>query len=292
MTYEDILLNLVNKDDRYFILTAENRAAIRNLPGKIGNKFIDTGISEMTLVGVSAGLALRGRIPVAHSLSSFLTMRAFEFIRTDVGGFPGVLSEANGPTHQAIEDISLMKNIPNIQIFAPADENDLLIGIEAILADDCPYYIRFNNYKGDFKHSTEFTPGVGEVIGNGVDVGILVYGTLFKEALKVKKLLEKKGLSARLINLRTIKPLDEDSIFDALTQCSLTVTIEDHFINSGLYSLVAEICLKRKIITEVMPFGFDNKWFKPAMLEDVLLYEGIDANSMYKKIISKLTKHT
>ena len=134
MTYEDILRELVEHDNRFMVLTAENRAAIRNLPDQIGDRFVDTGITEQTLVGVSAGLALRGRIPVAHALATFLTMRAFEFIRTDVGisglpvklvgGFSGFLSEANGPTHQAIEDVSIMRGIPNINVFCPADEED------------------------------------------------------------------------------------------------------------------------------------------------------------------------
>lgn len=89
MTYEELLRQIVDEDERVVVMTAENRAAIRNLPSQIGRKFIDTGITEMTLVGASAGMALRGRIPVVHALASFLTMRAFEFIRTDIG-IPGL----------------------------------------------------------------------------------------------------------------------------------------------------------------------------------------------------------
>ncbi|HEX2982631.1 MAG TPA: hypothetical protein VHO28_03715, partial [Ignavibacteriales bacterium] len=107
MAYEDILKELTLTDDRFIVMTAENRAAIRNLPKVLGNKFIDTGITEQALIGAAAGLALCGRIPVVHALATFLTLRAFEFIRTDVGianlpvkivgGVPGFLSEANGP---------------------------------------------------------------------------------------------------------------------------------------------------------------------------------------------------
>ena len=112
------------------MLTAENRAAIRGLPEALGTRFIDFGIAEQTMVGAAAGLALRGRIPVAHALATFLTLRAFEFIRTDVGiaglpvklvgGVPGFLSEANGPTHQAIEDVALMRGIPGMQVVCPS----------------------------------------------------------------------------------------------------------------------------------------------------------------------------
>src|ERR1700733_6606886 len=128
MTYEELLTQTALADERFIVMTAENRALVRNIPGILGNRFIDTGITEQTMVGAAAGLALRGRTPVVHALTSFLTMRAFEFVRTDLGiadlpvklsGFiPGFLSDANGPTHQAIEDISIMRGIPNVTVFA------------------------------------------------------------------------------------------------------------------------------------------------------------------------------
>jgi transketolase len=121
-TYEATLGDLAEADDRIVVMTAENRAMLRNLPTRLGRRFIDTGISEQTLVGAAAGLARFGRVPVVHALAAFLTMRAFEFIRTDVGipglpvklvGFvPGLLSDANGPTHQAIEDIASCARFP------------------------------------------------------------------------------------------------------------------------------------------------------------------------------------
>ncbi|MFM8743111.1 MAG: transketolase, partial [Cytophagales bacterium] len=118
MNYEQLITELALADERFIIMTAENRALIRNIPNNpaLANRFVDTGITEQTMIGMAAGLALRGRIPVVHALAAFLTMRAFEFIRTDVGianlrvkltGFiPGLLSDGNGPTHQAIEDVS------------------------------------------------------------------------------------------------------------------------------------------------------------------------------------------
>ena len=130
------------------------------------------GIAEQTLIGMSAGLALRGRIPIVHSLASFLTMRAFEFIRTDigilnlpvilVGGVPGFLSEANGPTHQAIEDISLMRGIPGMNIFCPADEEDMLLGLPKVLNSKLPFYIRYNNRKPHVLHDQNFEIGKAE----------------------------------------------------------------------------------------------------------------------------------
>src|SRR5258708_25050094 len=124
-SYEDTLAKLAEHERRIVVMTAENRAAIRGLAARLGDRFIDVGICEQTMIGTAAGLALRGRIPVCHALATFLTMRAFEFIRTDVGiarlpvklvgGVPGFLSDGNGPTHQALEDIALMRGIPNMQ---------------------------------------------------------------------------------------------------------------------------------------------------------------------------------
>lgn len=296
MNYEEILRELVEKDERFLILTAENRAAIRNLPGQIGDRFIDTGITEQTMIGVASGLALRGRIPVAHALASFLTMRAFEFIRTDVGignlpvklvgGFSGFLSEANGPTHQAIEDVSIMRGIPNVNVFCPADEEDMLICLEKILLSSSPYYIRYNNLKPVCRHSENFEPGKVEIISEGKDVTILVYGILFKQAFEAKEILEKKGYSVGLINLRTLKPVDEEAIIYAAKTSGLLVTLEDHFITGGLYSIVADIFLRNKIMCNVLPFALKDKWFKPALLNDVLEFEGFTGNKIASQIIN------
>src|SRR5262245_62036912 len=126
-------------------MTAENRAAIRSLPDRLGPRFIDVGIAEQTLAGAAAGLALRGRVPIVHALAAFLTMRAFEFIRTDVGiaqlpvkfigACAGFLSEANGPTHQALEDLALMRGIPGMNVCCPADQSEMLDALAIIVGD-------------------------------------------------------------------------------------------------------------------------------------------------------------
>jgi transketolase len=300
MSYENILENLIKSDERFIILTAENRAAIRNLPSKIGSKFLDTGITEMTLVGMATGLALRGRIPIVHALATFLTMRAFEFIRTDVGisklpvkliGYvPGILSEANGPTHQSLEDISLMRGIPGMKIFCPADEEDMLICIEKILNSPSPYYIRYNNRKPVYKHSEKFSEGKAEVIYECGDINLITYGTLFPEALKTCELLKCKGLDTGLVNLRTLKPVDEEAILDCLKNGYLTVTIEDHFLSGGLYSIVSEIATKNNILNNILPFAFADKWFKPAMLNDVINYEKLNPDLILYKILNEISK--
>jgi transketolase len=300
MNYEQLLEKLVTADERFVIMTSENRAAIRNLPDKIGNKFIDTGITEMTQIGMAAGLALRGRIPITHALSSFLTMRAFEFIRTDVGisnlpvkivgGFSGLLSEANGPTHQALEDVSLMRGIPNVNVFCPADEDDMMKCVEKVLISPSPYYIRYNNRKPHYKHSKDFEEGKAEVIKDVNNVTILTYGVLFTEALEVMSLLESNGIKTGLINMRTLKPVDEEMIIRSLSRSYLTITLEDHFLTGGLFSIVSEVALRHNVTGKVLPIGFKDRWFKPALFKDVLIYEKLSPSFILEKILSELDK--
>ncbi len=298
MNYETLLQNLIELDEKYIVLTAENRAAIRNLPAKIGNRFIDVGIAEQTMIGAAAGLALRGRTPIAHALAAFLTLRAFEFIRTDVGisglpvklvgGVAGFLSEANGPTHQAIEDISIMRGIPPMGIFCPADEEDMLIGLEKILESPQPFYIRYNNLPSAVTHSGHFAIGEAEMVVEGSDVCILVYGTLLREAVKAASVLASKGISTRILNLRTLKPIDSEAILGSINWCQLTVTLEDHFLTGGLFSIVAELLLRRKIKADIFPIALENRWFKPALLNDVLEFEGFTGAAIAEKIVNEL----
>ncbi len=297
MNYEQFLLDYIPQNPEFIVLTAENRAAIRNLPNILKENFVDTGITEQSLVGISAGLALRGRKPIAHALAAFLTMRAFEFIRTDlgygnlpvkaVGSFAGFLSEANGPTHQAIEDIGLMGMIPNMQVFAPADEDDMIKMLPKILTSKSPAYIRYNNLPNNISHS-DFDIGVAEVFGRGDDVALLTYGTMFNEILKVKEYLGTKGINCIVANFRTLKPIDTYIISELANKSKLLVTIEDHFINSGLYSIVSKYLFENKILADVLPIGLNERWFKPLMLQDILKYEKFDYLSISHQIINKL----
>jgi transketolase len=291
MNYEQFLLDLLQKDERFVILTAENRSSMRSLPDVVKDRFIDCGIAEQTMIGMSAGLASRGRIPLVHALATFLTLRAFEFIRTDigianlpvklVGAVPGFLSEANGPTHQSIEDVSIMRGIPGMNVFCPSDEEDLILGIEKIFPYDSPFYIRYNNLKPAIKHSP-FEIGKAEVISEG-DITILTYGLLLKEALAAAEILRTDGKSTGVINIRTLKPIDRETLSKYCHKSDLIVTLEDHFITGGLYSIVSEFIIAENISCKVLPIGLKT-WFKPALLNDVLEYEGFTGKRIAEKI--------
>jgi transketolase len=297
-TYADTLLQAALADERIVVLTAENRAAIRSLPNALGPRFIDVGIAEQAMVGAAAGLALRGRIPVCHGLAAFLTMRAFEFIRTDVGvaglpvklvgGVPGLLSEANGPTHQALEDVALMRGIPGMQVFCPADEADLAIGLPHFLASSRPVYIRHNGLAPAIEHDPMFEIGRAELVCDGVDVAILAYGPLFAQALDTARRLQAAGRSVRLLNLRTIQPIDEDAIVAAALETRLLVTVEDHFLTGGLVSIVAEILLRNQILAPILPIALPDCWFHPALLPDLLAHEGLTGAHIAAAIQARL----
>jgi transketolase len=298
MSYEELLTETALADERFIVMTAENRALVRNIPGKLRNRFIDTGITEQTMIGAAAGLALRGRIPVVHALASFLTMRAFEFIRTDTGipnlpvklssFIPGFLSDGNGPTHQAIEDISLMRGIPNMTVFAPADEDDLVKMLPKIWALPKPSYVRINTRKTDYVHAP-FELGKAEVISIGDDVTIITYGLLFEQALTAVEILRSEGLSVGLINLRSLKPVDDRAIIEATRDSALTVTLEDHFQTGGLYGIVAEVLLKHGLTANVLPLALNERWFKPALLPAVLQHEGFTGKQVAEKILGYKT---
>ena len=298
-TYEDVLHSLALDDPRFVVLTAENRSAIRGLPSRLGNRFIDFGICEQTMIGAAAGLALRGRIPVVHALAAFLTLRAFEFIRTDVGiahlpvklvgTFTGFASEANGPTHQSLEDVALMRGIPGMRVWCPADEEDLLLGLEPVLLDPAPCYIRYNAAKPLAGHDAPFEIGRAEVWSEGTDVTLLTYGTLFGECLKAVALLREAGLSVGLVNMRMLKPVDTDAILTAARRSRLLATVEDHFKTGGLYSIVAETLVEHGVAAPVMPMALDERWFKPALLADVLAYEGFSAEAIAARIHDRYT---
>ncbi len=293
MNYQELIRQTALNDERIIVMTAENRAVLRELPPVLGPRFLDVGIAEQTLIGAAAGLALRGRIPICHALAPFLIYRAYEFVRTDVGiahlpvklssWIAGFLSEANGPTHQAIEDVALMRAIPGMTVFCPADEADMLAMLPAIWASPDPAYVRLIVRKTDYTHAP-FEIGKAEVVAQGTDVTLLVYGLLFDEARQAARLLEQEGLSVGLINMRSLKPVDEAAIVRAAQESKRLITIEDHLLTGGLYSIVAEVLLKHRITADVQPLALEERWFRPALLPDVLAFEGFTAEQIARRI--------
>lgn len=298
MRYEDALRAHAARRENLIVMTAENRAPIRSLPASLGPRFLDVGRCEQTMIGAAAGLALRGRVPVAHACAAFLTMRAFEFIRTDVGfgwlpvklvGYiPGFLSGANGPTHQALEDVALMRGIPDMRVVCPADEQELVATLPVLLDDPSPCYIRYNELEPAVEHREPFALGRAEVLSAGDGVALLTYGFLLREVSAAAALLERQGVPVRLVNLRTLAPVDEEEIVASARAAQLLVTIEDHFATGGLYSIVAEVLLRHGVAARVHPIHLGSRWFKPALLPDVLEHEGFSGPRLAARVLAAL----
>jgi transketolase len=278
-------------------MTAENRALIRNLPPVLGPRLIDTGITEQTMIGAAAGLALRGRKPIVHALGAFLTMRAFEFVRTDVGipglpvkmssFVPGFLSDGNGPTHQAIEDIALMRGIPGMQVFSPADNEDMLLMLKAIWDSPQPAYMRVNTRPGVVQHQP-FEMGKAERLFPGSDVALLCHGMLLEQVVEARLLLQQHGLSVSILNMRSLVPFDAEAVLDLAQKGIPMVSIEDHFQTGGLYSILAETFLGAGIAAKVLPIALNQKWFKPGLLSEVLRHEGFSPEQLAGRVLQFL----
>jgi transketolase len=294
VTYEERLIELAETSPDIVVMTAENRAAIRNIPARLGSRFIDVGIAEQTMVGAAAGLALRGRVVVVHALATFLTMRAFEFIRTDVGiaqlpvtfvgAFAGFLSEANGPTHQALEDLSLMRGIPGMRVCCPADEEEMADALACAVADRAPWYIRYNSRCPAFRHRTRLAPRSAEVVTEGTDVALLTCGCLARECYEAAARLADAGISIRLVNMRTLEPVDQEAILQAARETSLVVTVEDHFAIGGLATIVAEVAAANGVAVRLHPIALPGRWFTPALFADVLECEGFSGEQLASRV--------
>ncbi len=301
MTYEQTLLALAREHSDLVVMTAENRAAIRNLPPELGDRFIDVGIAEQTMIGAAAGLALRGRRVVAHALATFLVLRAYEFVRTDVGisglpvtlvgAVPGFLSEANGPTHQAIEDIAVLRAVPGMQVLCPADHVELEGALRAAVDSRHPAYIRFCASAPAVEHHAPFELGRAEVLSEGSDVTLLTHGFLLGEASRAANLLGQRGVRVRLLNMRSLAPVDERAIVRAARETGLLVVLEDHLRTGGLCSIVADTLLAHRLTANVLPIALE-RWFRPGLLADVLAFEGFTAEAIAERISRELARNT
>lgn len=298
MSYQEALLALANANPNIVVMTAENRAAIRDVPPALGPRFVDVGICEQTLAGMAGGLALCGRIPIVHALAPFLTMRAFEFVRTDialprlkvvlVGYIPGVLSDGNGPTHQSLEDVALMRSIPTMRVFCPADVDELVKSLPTLIEGDGPVYVRYTGLPAKVRHRGSAELGQAELLTRGSDVTFLAYGPLVVEAARAAAILSEQGLSVGVVNVRWLRPLDEALLLDVAANSQLLVTVEDHFLVGGLYSAVAELLVRASLRCEVLPIGFGGRWFRPGKLEAVLQAAGMNGHRMAQRVTDAL----
>ena len=253
--YGAALAELGAKRDDFVVLDADLAAATQTGMFKkaFPDRFYDCGIAEQNMVGIAAGIAATGKKVICSSFAMFAAGRAYEQVRNSVG-YPhlnvvigathaGISVGEDGATHQCNEDIALMRTIPGMTIINPADETEAKLAVEAALDHNGPVYMRFGRLAVPviFGDDYKFEIGKGIELKDGSDVTILATGLMVNEALEAYELLKAEGISARIINIHTIKPLDKDIVIKAAKETGAIVTAEEHSIIGGLGSAVSEL---------------------------------------------------
>ncbi|MFH1309445.1 MAG: transketolase C-terminal domain-containing protein [Candidatus Omnitrophota bacterium] len=269
--YLRALYSLAKNDERIFALVADNGAIVYDKYRQdFPERFINFGIAEANMVSVAAGLASCGKVPFAYTISNFITMRAFEQVRNDVcmqkmnvklvGIGAGFVYSNLGPTHHAVEDIALMSVLPGMTIFSPADPIEAYEATIASAEINGPVYLRLATggtpviYKEDY----EFNPGKGVILREGRDVAVITTGNITHEVILAIDELKREGISVRLINMHTIKPIDKQIIVKAAEDTGAILTIEEHSLFGGLGSLVSLILVETDVSVSFKSLGFDN----------------------------------
>ena len=243
------------KDENVVALDADLAESTRSIKfkEKYPSRFFDVGIAEQNLVATSAGLAASGKIPFASSFAVFITGRAYDQIRLNagishlnmklIGSHAGLLTGEDGASHQSLEDISLMRGIPGMAVIQPCDFVEAKKATIEIAKYKGPVYLRLSRGKVPVinDENYKFEIGKGVVLKQGKDIALIATGALVNEALIASDMLKEKGISARVINIHTIKPIDKEIILKAAKETKTVITAEDHSIYGGLGSAVAEI---------------------------------------------------
>ena len=276
----DAIVELAKNDDRIWLLTPDIGWGCGDFKKAHPERFIDTGIAEQCVVGVSAGLALEGAVPFIIGMMPFMSMRALEQVRTDVcypklpvriiANYSG-LTGNGGSTHYAMEDMALFSSLVNMTVCAPADPNQLRQIILKSVDWDGPMAIRMDPGKNNavlYPEDAQFEIGRAYTAREGKDITIIACGEMVSEAIRISDTLGKEGISVRVIDLFTVKPLDREAVLKAAEETGRIVTWEDHLMNNGLSSAVSDVltdnCVslksfKRFGIPQVYPGFGDSK---------------------------------
>ena len=260
------------------------------------DRHIDCGIAECNMIGVAAGLSTVGKIPFVSSFAMFAAGRAYEQVRNSVG-YPhlnvkigathaGITVGEDGATHQCNEDIALMRTIPGMVVMVPSDDVEAKAAVRAALEYEGPVYIRFGraavpviNDKPDYK----FKIGKGTVVRPGKDVTIVATGICVDSALGAAEKLAADGIDAEVINICTIKPLDEDIIINSAKKTGKVVTVEEHSVIGGLGSAVCD-CLSEKLPTPVKKLGMQDVFGESGSAGALVAKYGLDADGVYASV--------
>lgn len=260
------------------------------------DRHIDCGIAECNMTGIAAGLATCGKIPFISSFAMFATGRNFEQVRNSIG-YPhlnvkiggthaGITVGEDGATHQCNEDVALMRTIPGMTVIVPSDDVEARAAVRAAIEMEGPVYCRFGraavpviNDKPDYK----FEIGKGVLLREGTDVTIVASGITVASSLEAAEKLAAEGISAEVINIHTIKPLDEEIILTSAKKTGKVVTAEEHSVIGGLGSAVCDL-LCEKLPTPVMKIGMYDKFGESGTASALVAKYGLDGEGIYSKV--------
>ena len=260
------------------------------------DRFFDCGIAEGNMIGIAAGLAAAGKTVVASSFAMFAAGRAFEQIRNSVA-YPrlnvkvcathaGITVGEDGATHQCLEDLAIMRVIPGMTVINPSDAVEAAGALKAALKTDGPFYIRFGRYAVPVLHDEttyNFEIGKGEVIANGADVTVINSGMFIQNAKEAAEQLSAKGISVRIINMPTVKPLDSALVQKAAAETGAIVTVEEHNVIGGLGSAVAE-CVCESCPVPVVRMGVNDTFGRSGKVPPLLEAYGLTTAALVEKI--------
>lgn len=294
--YGKALCELAQTDEKLIVLDADLAAATKTGMFKkaFPDRFVDCGIAEGNMIGVAAGLATAGYTVFASSFAMFAAGRAFEQVRNTLG-YPhinvkigathaGISVGEDGASHQCCEDIALMRTIPGMTIINPADDVEARLAVLAAAKTEGPVYMRFGRLAVPrvFDESYKFEIGKGTYLNKGTDVTIVATGLMVERAIQAVELLKNEGVSASLINMATIKPIDKEIILDVAKTTGCIVTAEEHNIIGGLGSAVAEV-LAEEYPVPVLRVGVEDTFGKSGPALELLEIFGLNAQNIAAK---------
>lgn len=295
--YGKALVELGEKNDKVVVLDADLAAATKTGMFKkaFPDRFIDCGISESNMMGVAAGLATTGYTVFASTFAMFAAGRAYEQVRNSIA-YPhlnvkigathaGISVGEDGASHQCCEDIALMRAIPGMTIINPADAVEARAAVLAAAEYEGPVYMRFGRLAvpAIFDESYKFEWGKAVVLSEGTDVTICATGLMVNEAIEAKKLLSEQGISAEIINVHTIKPLDKETVLRSAAKTGAVVTAEEHSVIGGLGSAVAEAVCEGGKPVPVVRLGVNDVFGKSGPAVELLHIFGLDAQNIVEK---------
>lgn len=294
----DVLVELAAADPRIVALTADlaNSTKMRRFKETFPERFFNVGIAEQNLVAVAAGLASMGLLPVICTYATFASLRAAEFVRTDlgyaqrnvkiVGTLAGVAFGQGGPTHHSVEDLALMRAIPGMTVLAPSDGTAMGSALRAAIAHEGPVYLRTGRgvEPATAAASAPFVIGRAPTLAEGTDVTVLACGPAVHEATGAVARAGAQGISVRLLDLASIKPLDEAAVLRAARETRRLVTVEDHNVIGGLGGAVSEVLAKNGVACGLRMLGHPDRFLPMGVPEDLMNLAGFDEDGIFDAI--------